>query len=80
MKAVDISHNYPELYRGKIIEAASLTKNDPNLVVFAFIAGNAKEYLNDKRKYSSPSENSPINFLKQKEEQLQLLGFHPITV
>lgn len=77
LKPVDIMENFPPLYKGRIIEAKSLTKDDSNLMVFAFVAGNTKEYLVDKR---NKCENIPIGYLAQKLQQLHLLGFHPISV
>lgn len=77
LEAVDISKNFPPLYQGKSIEANTLTKNDPNLMVFAFTAGNTKEYSTD---YRNKCEDVPIGHLAQKIEQLELLGFLPIVV
>lgn len=77
LKTIDISENFPPLYSGRNITANTLTKNDPNLIVFAFVASNTKEYLIDvQNKY----EDIPLGYLAQKIGQLKLLGFHPITV
>lgn len=77
MKSVDVSENFPPLYSGQITEARALTKDNPNLLTFAIIASNTKEFLNDDR---NKCENIPIGYLAQKVQQLELLGFHPIVV
>lgn len=77
LNPVDIANNFPPLYQGKSIEAKSLTKDDPNLMVFAFIAGNTKEFSPDQR---NDGEFVPIGHLAQKIGQLKLLGFHPVVV
>ncbi|XP_055319239.1 uncharacterized protein LOC129576975 [Sitodiplosis mosellana] len=77
LEPVDISSNFPPLYKSKIINAASLTNDDPNLMVFSLIASNTKEYLTDKY---NKCENIPLGFLAHKITQLKILGFHPIIV
>lgn len=77
LKPVDISENFPPLYKSKIIKAESLTKDDPNLMIFAFVAGHIKEYLVDEK---NKCENVPIGYMSQKIEQLKILGFHPVIV
>lgn len=77
LKPVNISENFPPLYTGKIIEATTVTKDDPNLLVFAIVATQTKEYLIDDR---NKCENIPIGHMKQKVQELKMLGFHPILV
>lgn len=77
LKPVDISKKFPPLYQGKSIEANTLTNNDSNLIVFAFIASNIKEYSFDNRNKCIPI---PLGYMAQKVEQLKLLGYQPIMV
>ncbi|XP_031638100.1 uncharacterized protein LOC116350445 [Contarinia nasturtii] len=77
LKTIDISKRFPPLYEGHFIEARSLTKDDPNLIIFAFVTGRTKNIVNDDR---NNCENIPNGFMSQKIEQLKMLGFHPITV
>lgn len=74
---MDISRNFPPLYQGKTIEASTLTNNDSNLIVFAFIASNIKEYSCDNRNKCIPF---PLGYMAQKIEQLKLLGYQPVLV
>lgn len=77
LQPVDISRNFPPLYQGKSIEASTLTNNDSNLIVFAFIASNIKEYSFDNRNTCIPI---PLGYMAQKVEQLQLLGYQTVMV
>lgn len=60
-----------------MIEAKSLTKDNPNAIVFAFVAGNTKEFLLHKL---HNGDCIPLGYLAQKIDQLQRLGFYPIVV
>lgn len=80
LKSVDVSERFPPLYEGITIDAKSLTKDDPNLVVLAFLAGNLKEFSANNKVDKNKCEIIPIGYLSQKVEQLKILGFQPITV
>lgn len=77
LEPVDLSSKFPPLYESKLIDAKSLTDNDPNLMVISLIASNTKEFSIDKY---NKCENIPIGYLAQKITQLKILGFHPIIV
>lgn len=66
----DISSNYPTQYNGKCFEASQLTQNDPNLMVFAFVGVNVRNF----------KDEIAVGFLKIKREQLSLLGYHVVIV
>lgn len=79
LKSVDITKNFPKLYSGRSIEASCLTKDDSNLIVFAFIAGNTKEF-SSQMVSRNKCEDIPIGILAQKVQQIKMLGFYPIVV
>lgn len=76
MKATEIPDT-SFTYTGKPIEASILTQNEPDTIVFAFIAGTMSEYI---EKGEMKCSHLPYKYLKQKHQQLELLGYHPITV
>lgn len=77
LKPVDVTNNFPPLYKSILIDAKSLTNDDPNLMIFPLIASNTSEFLIDK---NNKCENIPIGYLAQKITQLKMLGYHPIVV
>lgn len=77
LEVVDVSKNYPELYKGRIIDAKILTKNDPDLMIFAFVSGDNIEYENNEKNKCS---DMVASYTEQKCQQLRLLEFHPIKV
>lgn len=66
----DISSNYPPRYNGKSLGASEITQSDANLMVFAFVAVNQKNYR----------DKIAVGYLKMKREQLSLLGYHVVIV
>lgn len=76
MKATEITDDCIT-YTGKPIEASVLTENDPDTIVFAFIAGTMSQYI---EKGEMKCNHQSQGYLKQKQQQLELLGYHPITV
>lgn len=79
LKPVDISNNFPEPYKGRHIEASRLTNDNSNMILFAFVAGNTKEFSSSMFGHKK-CESIPIGYLAQKIQQIKLLGFHPIVV
>lgn len=77
MLAEDISQNYPELFTGKPIDAKSLTKSNPNLLMLAFVSSDNFEYEADE---SNKCLYYATSYTEQKCQQLQLLGYHTIVV
>lgn len=66
----DILSNYPPRYNGKSFGTSEITQNDANLIVFAFVAVNVKNY----------KDKIAVGYLKMKREQLSLLGYHVVIV
>lgn len=68
-----MSDKFPPLYTGEIISKDSVVGDgNNNLEVFAIIAGQKKMFWNDC--------STQTGRLRQRVDQLKLLGFHPIVV
>lgn len=69
---VDVSDKYPPMGSGRMISASSLTADRDDLEVYAFVAASSRMFW-----YGTDRET---NILRQKKEQLKLLGFTPVIV
>lgn len=59
------------------VEASELTENNPDLVVFVFIAGTMSQYIEKGEMKLAVQQQA---YLRQKHQQLEMLGYVPITV
>lgn len=71
-QAIDVSHRFPPPYTGQMISAAQIIGDDPNLEIYAFSNGYFRSFeVKSKR---------PMGIMRQRLQQLKLLGFHAILV
>lgn len=73
---MDVKENYPTLYTGKSFDANTLTNNANDLMVFALVVGNMRDFASKEMN----NESVPVGYMKMKIDQLKILGFHPIWV
>lgn len=69
---VDVFSNYPPDYSGQLIYARSVTEDRDDLEMYAFVPANSKLHWFASDRWTG--------VLKQKFEQLELLGYTPILV
>lgn len=73
---VDISGNFPDNKR-RILHGSELTKNNPDLIIFALVAAKISDFRNNNGRKCS---DQPIGHLNAKCRQLKLIGYHPVIV
>lgn len=59
------------------IEASCITGGDPDVIALAFVAGTTSPYI---ERGELVCNHHTQMYLKQKQKQLELLGFHTIPV
>lgn len=74
--AIDVAHNFPELYSGKIIDRAMLLEgldiNPKDVDIINFVIGGWNNYVRDTQKLNG--------LIKLKIEQSKIMGFRPMLV
>lgn len=71
-KAIDVSHLFPPPYTGQLIRAHKIIGDHPNMEVYAFITANRRMFDHETGRM--------MGDIKQKLQQLELLGFHTVLV
>lgn len=71
-KAIDVSHRFPPAYTGQLISASQVIADDPNLEIYAFVSAYMPTF--------EEKSGRPMGPLRQRLQQLELLGFHTICV
>lgn len=71
-EGVDVSHLFPPPYTGKIFSAQSIIGDTPNLEIYAFVCASFGMF--------SVDTEQMMGAIKQKLQQLQLLGFNTVLV
>lgn len=71
-KAVDVSHLFPPPYSGQLIWARQIVGENPNLEVYAFVSESFRPFDDE--------TGEPTGAIKQRLQQLNLLGFHTVFV
>lgn len=71
-KAIDVKHLFPPSYTGQLISAQKIIADNSNLELYAFVAANFPNF--------DVKTGRLLGNIKQKLQQLELLGFHTVLV